>query len=61
MNKELKEYFNLLIESLYARVTDDEETEDLILEQLDDIWWNLPLEETEILNKIISQFHIPKK
>lgn len=56
MNEEIQKYFSILIDSLYARIQGNDEEEDLLLEYLDKIWYNLTPEQIEIISKIIKQF-----
>jgi hypothetical protein len=56
VNEAIQRYFSILIESLYARMQDNEEKENLLLDQLDNIWETLTAEQINTINKIIKEF-----
>jgi hypothetical protein len=56
VNESIQRYFSILIESLYARMQDNEEKENLLLDQLDNIWETLTAEQINTINKIIKEF-----
>ena len=56
MNEAIQRYFSVLIESLYARIQDNDEKENLLLDQLDNIWETLTAEQINTINKIIKEF-----
>jgi hypothetical protein len=56
VNEAIQRYFSILIESLYARMQDNEEKENLLLDQLDNIWETLTTEQINTINKIIKEF-----
>ena len=56
MNEAIQRYFSVLIESLYARIQDNDEKENLLLDQLDNIWETLTTEQINTINKIIKEF-----
>jgi hypothetical protein len=59
VNESIQRYFSVLIESLYARIQDNlayNEKENLLLDQLDNIWETLTAEQIDTINKIIKEF-----
>ena len=56
MNEAIQRYFSVLIESLYARIQDNDEKENLLLDQLDNIWETLTADQINTINKIIKEF-----
>jgi hypothetical protein len=56
VNEVIQRYFSVLIESLYARIQDNDEKENLLLDQLDNIWETLTAEQINTINKIIKEF-----
>jgi hypothetical protein len=54
----VQKYFSVLVESLYQR-DKTPENEDLLLEELDDIWLKFTTEESNIVSKIFSNFQPP--
>jgi hypothetical protein len=56
MDKTIKKYFSILIESLYQRTQSNFEEEDLLLCQLDVIWHNLTIDQAKVINKILKEF-----
>jgi hypothetical protein len=56
VDEAIQRYFSILIESLYARMQDNEEKENLLLDQLDNIWETLTAEQINTINKIIKEF-----
>ncbi len=56
MNEVIQRYFSVLIESLYARIQDNDEKENLLLDQLDNIWETLTADQINTINKIIKEF-----
>jgi hypothetical protein len=56
MDENIQKYFSILINSLYARIQENVEEEDLLLDCLDTIWDDLTPEQIEIINKIIKEF-----
>jgi hypothetical protein len=57
VNEAIQRYFSVLIESLYARIQDNDEKENLLLDQLDNIWETLTSEQINTINKIIKEFN----
>jgi hypothetical protein len=56
VNEVIQRYFSVLIESLYARIQDNDEKENLLLDQLDNIWETLTADQINTINKIIKEF-----
>jgi hypothetical protein len=59
VNESIQRYFSVLIESSYARIQDNlayDEKENLLLDQLDNIWETLTAEQIDTINKIIKEF-----
>ena len=57
MPEPIREYFSLLIQSLYERITGNEDAENDLLDKLDEIYYNFSQEEINIMEMIVMELN----
>lgn len=57
MTEPIREYFSLLIQSLYERITGNEDAENDLLDKLDEIYYNFSQEEINIMEMIVMELN----
>lgn len=58
MSDLLREYFSVLIESLYERIYGDESKEDLLLGRLDKLFEKFTEEERDIVDEVLNEMSL---
>ena len=61
MSEPIREYFSLLIQSLYERITGNEDAENNLIDKLDKIYYNFSQEEVDIVGMIVMEFNDLRK
>jgi hypothetical protein len=61
MTEPIREYFSILIQSLYERITGNEDAENNLLDKLDKIYYNFSQEEVDIVGMIVMEFNDLRK
>jgi hypothetical protein len=61
MTEPIREYFSILIQSLYERITGNEDAENDLLDKLDKIYYNFSQEEVDIAGMIVMEFNDLRK
>lgn len=57
MTEPIREYFSILIQSLYERITGNEDAENNLLDKLDKIYYNFSQEEVDIVGMIVMELN----
>jgi len=55
MTEPIREYFSLLIQSLYERITGNEDAENDLLDKLDKLYYNFSQDECDIVKMIVME------
>jgi hypothetical protein len=55
MTEPIREYFSLLIQSLYERITGNEDAENNLLDKMDKLYYNFSEDECDIVEMIVME------